>query len=105
MPNALTRKGQPTESPREPTIGGVYEVCIGVADITTAIQYWQQCGYRVGDIGALDASVARALDGVDSDVRSVRLLHGEADHGLLRLQSWQQPTGDGPGTCTSGGSR
>jgi hypothetical protein len=26
------------------TIGGIYEVCIGVTDAISAIQYWQQFG-------------------------------------------------------------
>ena len=40
------------------TISSVYEVCIGVPDAIYAIQYWQQFGYRIGEIGELTATIA-----------------------------------------------
>ena len=75
--------------------GGVFEVGIGTADPVAAIAYWQNFGYRVGPAGTLDAAAARALYGVDSGLRSIRLLHGSADHGLIRLMVWEKPRGPG----------
>jgi hypothetical protein len=34
-------------------IEGIYEVCIGVQEPTSAIQYWEQFGYRLGQTGEL----------------------------------------------------
>lgn len=34
-------------------IAGIYEVCIGVPDPIFAIQYWEQFGYRIGQVGEL----------------------------------------------------
>lgn len=107
MADTVTRKGHQPQSTGKSSIGGVYEICIGVPDLLEATRYWEQWGYRVGEVGHLTADAATMLYGMDSDVRSVRLLHGDADHGLLRLQSWQQPTGDGLGLASLGvlGSR
>ncbi len=79
----------------ETTIGGNYEVCIGVRDPIPMIQYWQQFGYRIGRVGELSASVAKDLYGVNSALRSLRLYHQNADHGLIRLMVWEQPTNEG----------
>ncbi|MDJ0533287.1 MAG: VOC family protein [Xenococcaceae cyanobacterium MO_207.B15] len=79
----------------EPTIGGIYEVCIGVRDPIPMIQYWEQFGYRIGQQGELSASAARDLYGVNSALRSIRLYHQNADHGLIRLMAWEQPTNEG----------
>lgn len=49
------------------------------------------------EIGELGATGAGVLYGVSSDLRSVRLVHGDADHGLIRLMTWERPTGDGLG--------
>jgi len=73
------------------SIAGIYEVCIGVADAIPQLQYWEQFGYRIGQIGELSASEARELYGVSSKVRSIRLYHQDADHGLIRLMIWEKP--------------
>jgi hypothetical protein len=78
--------GQPT------SIEGIYEVCIGVTEPISAIQYWEQFGYRIGQVGELAASAAKQLYGVDSSLRSIRLYHQNVDHGLIRLMVWQNPT-------------
>jgi hypothetical protein len=77
------------------SIAGIYEVCIGVADAIPQLQYWEQFGYRIGQIGELSASEARELYGVSSKVRSIRLYHQDADHVLIRLRIGQKPTNDG----------
>ena len=77
------------------TIEGIYEVCIGVNDPIPMIQYWEQFGYRIGQVGELAASAAQDLYGVNSSLRSVRLYHQNADHGLIRLIVWEHPTNEG----------
>jgi catechol 2,3-dioxygenase-like lactoylglutathione lyase family enzyme len=77
------------------TIGGIYEVCIGVTNPIKAIQYWEQFGYRIGSEGQLPASAAYPLYGVNSSVKSIRLYHQNADHGLIRLMVWDIPTHQG----------
>jgi catechol 2,3-dioxygenase-like lactoylglutathione lyase family enzyme len=77
------------------SIGGIYEVCIGVREPIAAIQYWQQFGYRIDRVGEISASVAQQLYGVNSDLRSIRLAHQNSDHGLIRLMVWEQPINDG----------
>ena len=79
------------------SIQGLYEVCIGVQDAQLLIQYWQQFGYRVGDIGELSATIAQQLYGVGSSLKSIRLYHQAADHGLIRLMEWDTPLNDGLG--------
>jgi uncharacterized glyoxalase superfamily protein PhnB len=79
------------------SIEGIYEVCIGVYEPLSAIQYWEQFGYRIARIGELPATAARQLYGVNSALRSIRLAHQNADHGLIRLMVWQNPTNDGLG--------
>lgn len=78
-------------------VGGLLEVCVGVPDLVTAIADFEAYGCRVGLIGELDARAARALYGVDSAVRSVRLSHLESDHGLVRLMQWERPVNEGLG--------
>jgi uncharacterized glyoxalase superfamily protein PhnB len=80
-----------------PPIGGVYEAAIGVEEPLPLVRYFELFGYRVGPVGQLDAPQALALYGVSSPLRSVRLLHQDADHGLVRLMAWQRPTSDGLG--------
>jgi catechol 2,3-dioxygenase-like lactoylglutathione lyase family enzyme len=91
---------------RSALIAGLYEACIGVPNLDTAIQYWEQFGYRVGEEGNLSATIsakrntngsAQALYHVNSSLRSVRLRHQTADHGLIRLMQWQQPQNEGLG--------
>jgi catechol 2,3-dioxygenase-like lactoylglutathione lyase family enzyme len=79
------------------SIEGIYEVCIGVPDPISTIQYWEQFGYRIDRIGELSAAAAQKLYGVNSALRSIRLAHQNADHGLIRLMTWQNPTHDGLG--------
>jgi catechol 2,3-dioxygenase-like lactoylglutathione lyase family enzyme len=78
-------------------IGGVLDVMIGVPDLVEAIAYWELFGYRVGDVGQLDAARADRLYGVPSACRAVRMWHQRADHGLVRLVQWDSPTGPGLG--------
>ncbi|WP_414565359.1 MULTISPECIES: VOC family protein [unclassified Anabaena] len=82
------------------TIAGIYEVCIGVPDPIFAIQYWDKFGYRIGQVGELSADAAYQLYGVNSALRSIRLYHQSADHGLIRLMVWQNPTNQGLGLAS-----
>jgi catechol 2,3-dioxygenase-like lactoylglutathione lyase family enzyme len=81
-------------------IAGIYEVCIGVPDPIFAIQYWEQFGYRIGQVGELSPAAASQLYGVNSALRSIRLYHQNADHGLIRLMVWQNPTNTGLGLAS-----
>lgn len=76
-------------------IEGIYEVCIGVTEPKAMAQYWSQFGYEVGLEGQLSAYPARDLYGVDSALHSLRLYHQDADHGLIRLMVWENPTNEG----------
>lgn len=80
---------------QNPTITGIYEVCIGITEPLSMIQYWQQFGYRIGQIGELTAPTVDKLYGVNSNLRSIRLYHQDADHGLIRLMVWEKPTNEG----------
>jgi catechol 2,3-dioxygenase-like lactoylglutathione lyase family enzyme len=79
------------------SIEGIYEVCIGVSEPIAAIQYWAQFGYRIDRMGELFADAAQQLYGVNSALRSIRLTHQNADHGLIRLMVWPHPTNEGLG--------
>lgn len=76
-------------------IEGIYEVCIGVKEPTAMVQYWSQFGYKIGQEGELSASAAKDLYGVSSALHSWRLYHQDADHGLIRLMVWENPTNEG----------
>lgn len=76
-------------------ITGIYEVCIGVPDLEAAIAYWQQFGYGVDQEGSLSSAIAQALYQTNSALRSIRLQHQTADHGLIRLMQWEQPRNEG----------
>ncbi|MEB3218866.1 MAG: VOC family protein [Nostocales cyanobacterium 94392] len=78
-------------------IQGIYEVCIGVIDAVSAIQYWHKFGYHIGDIGELTALASHKLYGVNSALRSIRLFHQNSDHGLIRLMIWENPINQGLG--------
>lgn len=80
---------------KNPTIQGIYEVCIGITEPLSIIQYWQQFGYRIGQTGELTAATVKNLYGVNSNLRSIRLYHQNADHGLLRLMVWEKPINKG----------
>ena len=86
-----------TRAAQEPSISGLYEICLGTTDLLPQIAYWEQLGYRVGQIGELDAAQAKALYGVNSKLRAVRLLHQDSDHGLIRLWQWAEPLNEGLG--------
>jgi catechol 2,3-dioxygenase-like lactoylglutathione lyase family enzyme len=92
---AQTTPGNPTARPA--CIGGLYEICVGVPDLAESIAYYERFGCRAGRFGTLDAAAARALYGVDSALRSVRLYHQNADHGLVRLMQWERPVNEGLG--------
>jgi uncharacterized glyoxalase superfamily protein PhnB len=77
------------------TISGVYEMCIGTTDPMIDLQYWQRYGYRLDKIGTIEAKTAQKLYDVDSAAKSYRLAHQAADHGLIRLMHWENPTNDG----------
>ena len=76
-------------------IEGIYEVCIGVTHSQPMVQYWQQFGYQIGQSGKLSPSAAQKLYGVNSALHSLRLYHQDADHGLIRLMVWDNPTNEG----------
>jgi catechol 2,3-dioxygenase-like lactoylglutathione lyase family enzyme len=92
---AQTTPGNPAARPT--CTGGLYEICVGVPDLAESIAYYERFGCRAGRFGALDAAAARALYGVDSALRSVRLYHQDADHGLVRLMQWERPVNAGLG--------
>lgn len=74
----------------QPTsLEGIYEVCIGIQEPITAIQYWEQFGYRIGQVGELPAETVNQLYGVNLALCSIRLYHQNADHGLIRLMVWE----------------
>lgn len=79
-------------------VGGLYEAFHAVPDLAAGIRYWQSFGYQVGAEGCQDASTAKKLYDVALDLRSVRLHHQTADHGLVRLMTWEGAIGDGLGT-------
>lgn len=78
-------------------VGGLHEVCVGVPDLHIAAADFAAYGCHPAESGALDAASARALYGVDSAVRSLRLSHQQSDHGLVRLMQWDRPINDGLG--------
>lgn len=86
---------------RPGVVGGLYEVCIGVPDLETAIADFAAYGCTPGERGELDRAAARALYGVDSAVRAVRLNHQQADHGLVRLMQWERPLNTGLGVTAN----
>jgi len=78
-------------------IGGLHEVCVGVPNLNIGIADYESFGCHVGSIGELTAKDAHKLYGVNSAVRSVRLLHQDSDHGLVRLMQWDTPLNTGLG--------
>jgi hypothetical protein len=75
----------------------LYEVTIGVPDLADAMRYFAAFGFEGGPMGTLTATEAKRLYGVASGVRAIRLRHQQADHGLVRLMQWDEPTSDGLG--------
>jgi hypothetical protein len=82
-------------SAQDSTIGGVYEVGIGTRDGDALVKYWERFGYRVGNTGELDEKQAEKLYGVKSKLKSIRLLHQDSDHGLIRILQWEKPVNEG----------
>lgn len=80
---------------QETSIGGVYEVGIGTKNAEPLIKYFEQFGYSVGKKGELSAKEAKRLYDVDSKLKSIRLQHQDADHGLIRIMVWDKPTNNG----------
>lgn len=78
-------------------VGGLYEVLIGVEEFGPTARYLAAFGFRPGARGRLSARRARELYGVNSPLESLRLQHGESDHGLYRLMRWKRSTGPGLG--------
>ena len=78
-------------------VGGIYEAVMAVPDLLEAAAFWGCFGFRVMHTGKLDRADAKALYGVNSAVSAIRLGHGKADHGLVRLVSWEKSTGEGLG--------
>ncbi|NEP60726.1 MAG: VOC family protein [Symploca sp. SIO2G7] len=76
---------------------GVYEVCIGTSTPESALKYWEQFGFKTGVQGKLSPEQAEKLYGVRSPLVAIRLYHQDADHGLIRLMIWEQPTNEGLG--------
>jgi catechol 2,3-dioxygenase-like lactoylglutathione lyase family enzyme len=74
---------------------GVYEIGVGVSDLTAATAFWKAFGYAPTMSGRLTAGQAKSLYGVNSALTSVRLQHHAAQNGLIRLMHWQEPTGRG----------
>jgi uncharacterized glyoxalase superfamily protein PhnB len=97
---ALLLAAAPGRAQDAPPIGGVYEIGIGTTDAVPLIRYWEQFGYRVGPIDTLGPATAERLYDVRSGLRSVRLLHQNTDHGLIRLMVWDELTNDGLGIQT-----
>ena len=79
----------------EITTTGVVDIGIGVPDLATAVHHWQQFGYQAREEGALARSQCARLYGVATALRAVRMSHGDADRGLIRLMQWDQAGGPG----------
>ncbi len=80
---------------QDSNIGGVYEAGIGTKNPSPLVKYFERFGYRVGKKGKLSAKSAEKLYGVKSKLKSIRLYHQDADHGLIRVMVWDKPTNEG----------
>lgn len=79
-------------------ISGVYEVMVGTDDAQPLLAHFAEFGFAAREEASLSAADAKALYGVKSGLRSIRLQNGDLDtHGLLRLLEWKQPLGPGVG--------
>lgn len=79
-------------------VGGLFEAFHAVDELAPSLRYWEAFGYRIGADGRLDAAAANTLYGVNMALRSVRLQHQEADHGLVRLMMWEGSLSEGLGS-------
>lgn len=77
-------------------VGGLYEICIGTRDADAAATFWRAFGYELVDDVRLEATAAFELYGCRSGARAIRL-RAKADHGLIRLWQWDEPTNAGLG--------
>lgn len=75
----------------------VYEATVGVPDLADGLRFYENLGFSAGPMGRLSRQEARRLYGVDSSLSAIRLFHQNADHGLIRLMQWEEPTGPGLG--------
>ncbi|MBF2754360.1 MAG: hypothetical protein ISN29_03755 [Gammaproteobacteria bacterium AqS3] len=79
----------PTE-PADTGVSGVYEVMVGVEDADKAVEHFKLFGFRVIQTGEFTAAESRALYGVSSALKSVRMQNAGVDaHGLLRILEWE----------------
>lgn len=78
-------------------VGGLYELCIGVPDLDASIEYFNNFGFKAEETVDLSKEKAISLYGVESSARVCRLLHGNVDHGFIRLMEWANPINDGLG--------
>lgn len=77
-------------------MGGLDEAGVGTPDLLVSLRYRERFGCRAGGIRELDAGIAEALYGVDSELTSVRLHDPEADHGLVRPVRWRTSSAQPP---------
>ena len=79
---------------------------IGVPDIAASLAYYERFGLPRRPLRRAGRGVrTRALRSRPS-LRSLRLYHQDADHGLVRLMQWERPRNDGLGlnpTCAASG--
>lgn len=79
-------------------ISGVYEVMLGTDNADYPLKYFADFGFKVTDTASLEASDAKKIYGVNSQLTSYRLQNGSIDsHGLLRILVWDEPLGEGIG--------
>jgi hypothetical protein len=81
-------------------VGGLFELIHGVRSLENAMSWWARFGYSVGKTATFTAEEGLALYNVRSAGSSVRLAHGDSDHGLIRLIQWESPTGPGIGASS-----
>lgn len=88
----------PTDTIPNTGISGIYEAIIGTNKPSHHLAYFAEFGYTVLDSGSLTATQAMQVYGVNSSLKSYRLINGKQDaHGLIRLLVWAQPLGNGVG--------
>jgi catechol 2,3-dioxygenase-like lactoylglutathione lyase family enzyme len=70
-------------------------VIVTVPDLAAALHHWRPWGYRAGASGELSAAAASRLYGHASALRALRLEHGVARNGRIRLWQWADVRGPG----------
>ena len=86
-------------APHPELVGGIYEVIVSVPDLDAAARHWESFGYAAVRHGELDAKSAQTLYGRAHSLLALRLGHGPARCGLIRLQQWAQAGASGLGTA------